>query len=534
MKEYYSSMHIVEDEWFPNQTICYVNLALADFRLGSQRAHEMFVQAVTEGVDNVYTLQTGKVECEVIPQLVKEHKLVILSGAPGVGKSTLARKVCQDVCRSPDCHGYSLILLVELRKLLHFKDNFKLMDILQLFQGMIGDTTSPEVLSKAIHRNLGRGVLLILDGFDELPSHLRQSDFLVSLLSRNLECSAPLPYCHVVMTSRSIVTNEIYSKMRFGLTNIEVLGFSQEQIKEYAKHFFTDQGMPQLLVSFLSKIDSVPQIKGLCSIPVVLSIICQVFLYEKNLPPTLTQIYNDYLCVKVLKYTEDLSALDSILELPTDHDIYKLGEIAYNCIESQKVIFDSADLHGLGERFSDRKRGCGVLTARPIQCGPKSKKGAIESFFFIHLTVQEFLAAVYVSLLTVDRQREVWARYLGVPHMAQVWRFYCGLTKLQHFDLLQMNSYFKDFQMQCLFEAQNVSLVCQLMPHFVGEEVKVQPKTAYDSTAYGYCLSCNSSMRELTVEHGDYTVAQIGRLLEPVLSSQQLHSLHIIDQGEFI
>ena len=103
MKEYYSGMHIVEDEWFPNQTMCYVNLALADFRLGSQRAHEMFVQAVTEGVDNVYTYQTGKVECEAIPQLVKEHKLVILNGAPGVGKSTLARKVCQDVCRSPDC-----------------------------------------------------------------------------------------------------------------------------------------------------------------------------------------------------------------------------------------------------------------------------------------------------------------------------------------------------------------------------------------------------------------------------------------------
>ena len=526
-------MNIVEDEWFPNQTMCYVNLALADFILDSQLAQEMFVLAVTEGVDNVYTYQTGKVECESIPQLVKERKLVILSGAPGVGKSTLARKVCQDVCRSPGCYSYSLILLVELRKLLHFKDNFKLMDIMQLFQGMIGDTTSPEALSKAIHRNLGRGVLLILDGFDELPTHLRQSDFLVNLLSYNLECSAPLPYCHVVMTSRSIATNEIYSKMRFGLTNIEVLGFSQDQIKEYAKHLFTDQGLPQLLDSFVSKIDSVPQIKGLCSIPVVLSIICQVFLYERNLPPTLTQIYNDYLCVKVLKYSEDLSALDSILELPMDHDIYKLGEIAYNCIESQKVVFDSSDLHGLGERFSDRKRGCGVLTARPIQCAPKSKKGPFESFFFIHLTVQEFLAAVYVSLLTVDRQREVWARYLGEPHMAQVWRFYCGLTKLQHFDLLQVNSYSEGFQMQCLFEAQNVLLVSHLMPRFVGKKVKVQPKTAYDSSAYGYCLSCNSSLRELTVKISESTVVQIGHLLEPVLSSQQLHSLCIDGPSEF-
>ena len=533
MRDHYSSMNIVEDEWFPNQKMCYVSLALADFKLGSQHAQEMFVEAVKEGVDNVYTYQTGKVECEAIPLLVKEHKLVIISGAPGVGKSTLARKVCQDVCRSPDCHGYSLVLLVELRKLLHVMENFKLVDILQLFQGMIGDTTSANELSKAVNRKLGRGVLFILDGFDELPPHLRQSDFLANLLSHNLECSAPLPYCHVVMTSWSIVTSEIYHKVRTGVTNIEVLGFTQKQIEEYVGHFFTDQGRPDLLGKFVMKIDSVPQIRGLCSIPVVLSIICQVFLFREDLPPTLTQIYNDYLCVKVLKYNEDLYELDSILDLPKDHDIYKLGEIAYNCIQNQKVVFDSADLQGLGERFSDRKKGCGVLTARPIRCDPKSKKGATESFFFIHLTVQEFLAAVYVSLLTADNQCEVWVRYLGEPHMAQVWRFYCGLTKLQHFDRLQkkINSYHTDFQMQCLYETQDISLVCRLMPRIVGEEVKVSPKTAYDSTAYGYCLSVLPSLKCLTIVKGVGS-AEIHRLLEPIYASGILQTLHQTNSSE--
>ena len=251
-------MQTVQDEWFPNQAMSYVNLALAPFRLDSQQAQEWFVEAVKEGADNVYTYQTNKVECEAIPGLVKQHKLVILSGAPGVGKSTLARKVCQDVCCSPSFLGYSLVLLVELRKLLHFKKDFKLVDVLQLFQGMIGETTSPEELSKAIHRNLGRGMLFILDGFDELPPHLRQSDFLANLLSHNLECSAPLPYCHVIMTSRSIVTSEIYHKVRGNVTNVEVLGFTQEQIKEYAGHILVDQRKPDLLDSFVRKIDSVP------------------------------------------------------------------------------------------------------------------------------------------------------------------------------------------------------------------------------------------------------------------------------------
>ena len=536
MQEHYVSMPTVQDEWFPNQSMSYVNLALAPFRLGSQQAQERFVQAVKEGADNVYTYRTSKVECEAIPGLVKERKFVVLSGAPGVGKSTLARKVCQDVCRSPNYHGYSLVLLVELRKLLHFREDFQLVDILQLFEGMMGDATSSEELSKAIHRNLGKSVLFILDGFDELPPHLRQSEFLADLLSHNLECCAPLPYCHVVMTSRSIVTSEIYHSVRGSLTNIEVLGFTQDQIKEYAGHILVDAEKPDLLESFLRKIDSVPQVRGLCSIPVVLSIICQVFSFKEDLPLTLTGIYNEYMCVKVLKYHEDLTSLDSILDLSRDHDFYKLGKIAFDCIQSQKMVFQLSDLQGLGERFSDRIKGCGVLTARPVLADPKSKKAAIESYYFIHLTVQEFIAAVYVSLLPAEEQREIWSKYLGEPHMAQVWRFFCGLTGLTNYELLQANitGYPEDFQMQCLFESQNTSLVQKLMPLIVGEEVEVKPKTAYDSTAYGYCLSNHPALKELTIEtqEGGTGSVEIHRLLEPVFASGPLQTLCLCNLGE--
>ena len=206
--------------------------------------------------------------------------------------------------------------------------------------------------------------------------------------------------------------------------------------------------------------------------------------------------------------------------------MYKLGEIACNCILNHKIVFDSADLQGLGECFSDRERGCGVLTARPVRADPKSKKAAIESFFFIHLTVQEFIAAVYIALLPAEMQCEFWAKYLGKPHMAQVWCFYCGLSKLEHFQLLKhrITAYPKDFQMQCLFECQNASLVCQLMPGIVGEEVTVEPKTAYDSTAYGYCLSKHPALQELSIKLGGGS-AELHRLLQPVYASGTLQTL---------
>ena len=534
LREFYLGMTVVEDEWLPfDQSLQYVNLALAPFKLDHLDAQKKFVKAVTESVDNVYTYQTGKIECEEIPERVKKHKLAIVSGAPGVGKSTIARKLCQDVCRSPDCCGYILVLLVELRDLLLFKKDFQLVDILQLFQGTMGDATSPVELAKAITSNKGKDVLFILDGFDELPPHLRQSDFLMKLLSHNH--NSPLRKSDVVLTSRSIVTSEIYNQMREShaqvrLTNIEVLGFTQDQIREYAEQYFTGQGQPDLLDSFERKIGAIPQIRGLCSIPVVLSIICQVFLSERNLPPTLTEIYDKYLCVKVLKYSTHLNTLDSILHLPKDHDIFKLGKIALNCVQRQKMVFESSDFKSLAERFSDRARGCGVLTARPVQADLKSKKRVIESFFFIHRTIQEFLAAVCMSRLPADVQCDIWSNYCDEPHMAQVWCFYCGVTKLRLSELLQANitAYSKDFQMQCLFESQDASLVQKLMPCIVREDVELKPKTAYDSTAYGYCLSKHPALKKLTVMTWESAVsAEIYRLLEPVYASGTLHTLSL-------
>ena len=539
LRNFYTNMKIVEDEWLPaDQSLQYVNLALAPFKLGHRRAHEMFVIAVKEGVDIVYTSKSGKIECEEIPKLVKKHKTVVVSGAPGVGKSTIARKVCKDICQAPECHGYILVLLVELRDLLLFKKDFQLVDILQLFQGEMGDVTTPVELSKAISSNKGKDVLFILDGFDELPAHLRQSDFLVNLLSHNR--NSPLRDCDVVLTSRSIVTSEIYHHMResraqVGLTNIEVLGFTRDQIKEYAGHYFKGQGQPDMLESFVSKIDAIPQVQGLCSIPVVLSIICQVYSFKEDLPPTLTGIYNEYMCINVLKYHDGhddkyQTTLDSIRDLQTDHVIYKLGKIAFDCIRSQKVVFQSSDLQGLGECFSDRIKGCGVLTARPVRADPKSKMAAVESYYFIHLTVQEFIAAVYVSLLPAEEQREIWSKDLGKPHMAQVWRFYCGLTGLAHYEFLQANitGYPEDFQMQCLFESQNASLVQKLLPRIVGEEVEVEPMTAYDSTAYGYCLSKHPALKELTIKtQKGAGSAEIHRLLKPVYASGTLQTLRL-------
>ena len=110
-------MKVVDDKWRKSQSIEFVKLSLSRFKLDFQDAQKKFVEAISdpEGVDNVYTVvKNAKIAYEDIPTMIKEWKLVVISGAPGVGKSTLAKKLCKDMSMKMSDHEYNLVLLVEL------------------------------------------------------------------------------------------------------------------------------------------------------------------------------------------------------------------------------------------------------------------------------------------------------------------------------------------------------------------------------------------------------------------------------------
>ena len=508
----------------------YINLVLSKFKLDMEDDHRRFVRSLTEGVDKVFTELKDKVKYEDILRLVKEKQLVVVSGAPGTGKSTLAKKLCKDASRDMESLGYKLVVMVELRDLipltcLQQSSSFELKHLMELFE----QAGHMESVVQTMKATCGANMLLILDGYDELPRELRHTSFFIDLLIHSLK--SPLPHSHVILTSRSIVMSEIYHHFQFAkapFANVEVLGFTSEQIRQYLKSYFCEEGKSELSAKLHAKLDTLPHIKGLCAIPVVLSIISRVFLSKKDLPPTLTQIYDDFICETL---SPMFPGLQSARKLPCqDHDFLKLCEIAYHCTKQQKLIFTTSDLKGLQDKYGDRETGCNLLTARPVD---KLRFVIAESFYFIHLTIQEFLSAVYIALQEVTVQRAIWDEHLGQPHMAQTWRFYSGLSKLADYDLLQNSNIkgikgFDELLMHSVFETQHSALVGRLVPSVLGEEVIVSLKTSYDSIAFGSCLQYHSLLKHLKVElPGGGVHTKVKCLLEPVLCSQQLQTLTI-------
>ena len=517
----------------------FINLALSRFVPKSEEDQLKFVRSMTEGVDSAFTELQGKVEYGSIMSLVKEHRLVVISGAPGTGKTTLTKKLCKDVSRDMASHGYKLVVKVELRDLVPLEpepSSFELKQLMDLFK-KVGEMKKVVMRMKATY---GAGMLLILDGYDELPHDLRHCPFFVNLLSPD-PLKSPLPKSHIILTSRSIVMSEIhhhFMSAQVRLVNIEVLGFTSEQIQHFIDQYFEGEGKSELSAKLSAKLDALPHIKGLCSIPVVLSIISRVFLSKKDLPPTLTEIYDDFVGETL---SSMLPGLQSTLKLPVqDHDFFELCKIACKCTMQQKLIFTATDLMGLQDKYSNRETGCGLLTARPVD---KLRCIITESFYFIHFTVQEFLTAAHIARLGVADQLAIWDEHLGQPHLAQTWRFYCGITKMEHYDLLQNSKVrgiegfegFDELLMLSFFETQNKDLVGRLMPSVMGEEVKVNPKTAYDSIAFGFCLEQHSSLQHLEVHlPSDGVVVGVQRLLEPCLRHRQLHALTINGDGELV
>ena len=179
VEAYNDDMQLVQDNFCKDQTMKFVKLAMAPFKLDFENQQKRFVEAVCdpEGVDKVLTLVKGKVKYDDLPGMIKQYKLLVLSGAPGVGKSTLARKLCQDISKKLKQHGYHLVLLLELRYLIDYfgrPEEFQTKHLLEHFSGLMCEGCTPEVVARAVEKDLGKGVLLILDGYDELSAPLRQ------------------------------------------------------------------------------------------------------------------------------------------------------------------------------------------------------------------------------------------------------------------------------------------------------------------------------------------------------------------------
>ncbi|XP_041671973.1 protein NLRC3-like [Cheilinus undulatus] len=363
------------------------------------------------------TLYETAIKCQDIFKPLSDQqtrtRVVLTNGVAGVGKTFTVQKFILDWAEGLENQDISLVILLSFRELNLIRDEqYSLLKLLHVFHPTLKKIPAESLTVCK--------VLFIFDGLDEsrlsfdFPNTDVVSDISkassVSVLLTNLIKGNLLPSALIWITSRPAAANQIPPSCVDRVT--EVRGFTDAQKEEYFRKRFTDEDLSERIISHIKTSRS---LHITCLIPVFCWITATVLEHmmttkqSGELPKTLTDMYSHFLLVqtkrKKQKYetTHELTKADSEVLL-------KLGKLAFEHLERGDIMFYQEDLERCGVDLTEASVRSGVCTEIfRRECGIFD----IPVYCFVHLSVQEYLAAVYMYHSYTIRNTDAVDTFIG-------------------------------------------------------------------------------------------------------------------------
>ena len=424
------------------------------------------------------------------PEGTSKLSCVVVEGDWGVGKTSLAVELCRRWEEVAALRGYSLVVLLRAEE----KGVQEAKTMVDIF--IHHNTTLQRDIAREVTANDGEGLLLIIDNADCLLSLTKENSILLKILKGSV-----LTKCTVMLLCVKSVTDDVIVLSDRPINRrVELIGFTDDKIKQHAETCLGYNST--VLKEFHHYLSANPVVKSTMHVPFHTAIVVEAFKQAKlnsTTPPvTLTEMYtilSQHLLEQNLLLqgsAEEGFKVDKFEDLPSKIynqfcNIAKLAYIHLSCDELlhcklPKGCYHLGFLVGLPELYASRRR-------------------TSMFYSFLHLQLQEYLAAFHISRLQSSEQLEVFHKHFLLPTFNGVWRFLSGMTQLKAPLCKEVlaevveEGMLSPAVLQCLYEAHRHIPCEQLLqtsslkfPHTqYGEEV-----TPLDCYRLGCCLSHSS------------------------------------------
>ena len=380
-------------------------------------------QSQREALDNS---KTTKQLVDILAPLQQSDnaQFILVEGLPGIGKSLLLQEIAYNWAARKILQNFKLVLLIQMRspavqQVSHVADLFQL-----ACEGDLDGTEIAATSSKYLFKNGGKDALFLFDGYDEFPEDLQKDSLITSILKRKV-----LPHCGLIVSSRPHASVRLRQRATI---RVDILGFAKEERKLYIEQSL--KGQPRAVKELTEYLEGNLTINGLCFIP--FNMVILIYLYKQGipLPSNSTQLYNYFICLTICRHLAKSGHLldNTITDLanlpePCNTIVKQLSKLALEGINNNKLIFTLAEMRAACPSIEGVIDGFGLLQA--VQ--HFGLTGKTMTFNFVHLSIQEFMAAHHITQLPPDEElRVLEAKFWSDIH-SNMFAMYTSLTKGQ-------------------------------------------------------------------------------------------------------
>ena len=541
LKTYYKSQRFITDDsqWPPDQPQHFTPLVMVHQENRRSKEDSTDSSVITGSIDQYISSisrKSTKSLHEVLSQLEQPSHcgrphLTLIEGSPGIGKSILLKHIAFLWAKNELLPTSNFLFLLHLRdpavqqinsvnSLVHHfykyeKDAQK-----------IADSCTTHFLKHG-----GKSVTILLDGYDEFPKELRQKSFITDLIKHVV-----LPASAIVITSRPHASTSLCNNVT---CRIEILGFSEEDQAHFVHQSL--EGQDEKLLQLNQYLKNHPTIMNLCFVPFNMNILLLLYKQQASLPTSSAKLFDLFICLTICRHLnkseisldEDISDLQSLPQ-PYSHFIQQLSKFAFKTLCETKLVFSLAEIKESCPAIGDYPNGFGLLQAvEYISLFCKTRL-----FNFIHLSVQEYLAAYYVAHLSQSDEHSILEKYFWSDVHYNMFNYYVSLTQgqspsfktfLNSFNSRIANDYtfrrrnkLKFIRLfNCFYDAGDSQMCQAIEQRFSDRIIDLYGRTvlAKDLQDIATVLTCSSVKRWKWISFGDCHIQDYGiRLLHRSLN----------------